>query len=174
MFASQMSYRAESYQMTTKFRKRYNPMINKATTHWHRFHAKKRALSVTRRHPSAPVLCSGPTTGEDNAFHVFYSVTDFSGNGLKASSVLSGRNGVFTYCLLDFKTVGERTALCDEQLQKISTIDVRGKHVALLNIGLSSEHAKNMGWICVIDAFRENGAKTVTYQFSQQLVDRNS
>ena len=170
MFASLMSYRADSYLMT----KRLNPVSSKVTSQWRTFHAKKRTLPVTRRHPSVPVLCGGPTTGEDNVFHVFYSVTDFSGNSLKASSVLSGRNGMFTYCLKDFKTVGESTALVDEQLKKISNIDVRGKHVALLNIGLSSEHAKNMGWICVIDAFRDNGAKTVTYQFSQKLVDLDS
>ena len=107
----------------------------------------------------------------EDEFQLFYKVSDYDCYRLSDSPLLRDHVGLFTYGLNDFEddiNDDGRVKLTQEKLDIIKNIDVEKKHVSLLNIGISTSHCYNQGWIKVIDAFRSGGALSISYQFQER------
>lgn len=108
----------------------------------------------------------------EDEFQLFYKVSDYDCYRLSDSPLLRDHVGLFTYGLSDFEddvnNVGH-VKLKQEKLDIIRNINVKKKHVSLLNIGIATSHCHNQGWIKVIDAFRSGGAVSISYQFQERL-----
>lgn len=107
----------------------------------------------------------------EDEFQLFYKVSDYDCYRLSDSPLLRDHVGLFTYGLNDFEddiNDDGRVKLTQEKLDIIKNIDVEKKHVSLLNIGISTAHCSNQGWIKVIDAFRGGGALSISYQFQER------
>lgn len=106
----------------------------------------------------------------EDTFQIFYKVSNHDCYRVSETPLLRDHIGLFTYSLGDFSGDGNDVELAQEQLDIINDIDVNEKHVSLLNIGLGSYHCSNNGWIKVIDAFRNGGAQSVSYQFRERSI----
>ena len=134
-----------------------------------------RGKSMKIKAPKRQLIAKSSSTDTvilpEDEFQLFYKVSDHDCYRLSDSPLLRDHVGLFTYGLSDFEddlnNVGH-VKLKQEKLDIIRNIDVKKKHVSLLNIGIATSHCYNQGWIKVIDAFRCGGALSISYQFKER------